>query len=138
MQNNEAEISEDSWQTVCERAALLRALWEADPNPRFGASRAARVLGLSSKQLNELLVERGLPPYGLLHQWYLAVWLHGQARKCSLARIGWRLGRDPATYYRFVERVVRTSWKDLMHFSENDMRSRALEEWTPHLGRRRD
>ena len=62
------------WKALLSKAVPLIALWSNDMNPRFGASRASRVVEFSAADvLCTWMRGRGLPPYQVLHDWYLVV-----------------------------------------------------------------
>lgn len=117
------------WNHVRARAAPLFALWQADPNPRYGASRTAKELGTSVTMLQADLRMSGLPPYDLLHEWYLLIHLVDLSQRSSLSRLAWKWGREPATYYRFAKRVSGTSWVLLNREGPDALRERAVHVW---------
>lgn len=127
-------IAQQLWDLVRKRAARLFSLWDEDPNPRFGASRAARALGMSESALSDLLTGLQLPPYGLLHEWYLVVRMREDAETTSLSRLSWRHGREPATNYRFIKRATRMTWSRLRLDPLWRVRLRAIEAWAPYIG----
>ena len=123
-----SRVSED-WDVICYAAAPLCALWERDRNPRFGISRAARELGMSETALREWLNRERLPPYDLLHEWYLVVRLLEDAQARSVSRCSWEQGREPATYYRFLKRATRKTLTALLADGVEAARARAVEIW---------
>lgn len=117
------------WDAMCRAAAPLCALWERDRNPRYGISRAARELGMTEKGLRDRLHRERLPPYALLHEWYLVVRLLEDARAASVSRCSWKQGREPSTHYRFLRRVTRQSLAQLQVEGVEKVRARAVKVW---------
>jgi hypothetical protein len=117
------------WDAVCRAAAPLCVLWERDRNPRYGVSRAARELGMTERALRHWMHREGLPPYTLLHDWYLVVRLLEDAREHSVSRSSWEQGREPATNYRFLARVTRMTLTELRAEGLDAVRVRALKVW---------
>ncbi len=68
-------------------------------------------------QLGRRLRAEGLPPYEVLLGWarVLDLLLAHQASGTSLRRSAVRQGRDPAVWYRLVERVTGYRWSALRH-----------------------
>lgn len=117
------------WDAVCCAAAPLYALWERDRNPRFGISRAARELRMTEQALRDRLQRQRLPPYSLLHDWYLVVRLLEDAETASVSRCSWEQGREPATNYRFLKRVTGRTLAELRVKGLESVRARAVEIW---------
>lgn len=119
----------DEWDATCRAAAPLVALWERDRNPRFGISRAARELGMTERALRDWMHREGLPPYSLLHTWYLVVRLLEEAQPSSVSRCSWNQGREPATHFRFLKRETGRTFSELLKEGVDAVRARALEIW---------
>lgn len=132
----EAQASDSSredaeWAAVIADCAPLLPLW-ASVDLTLSSRRAAHALGLGdSDALRDWLRQRRLPPYQSLRNWYYMVRLVELAEQGSLAR--WALSdeRDPATYYRFVEREAGMSWSSVRRRGVRFVRARALAVWSP-------
>jgi len=121
------------WDATRRAAAPLVALWERDRNPRYGISRAARELGMTEQALRDWLHREGLPPYTLLHEWYLVVRLLEDAQAHSVSRCSWEQGREPATSYRFLKRVTGRTWGELRAQGTEASRGRAVAIWSANV-----
>lgn len=117
------------WDTTCRAAAPLVALWERDRNPRYGVSRAARELGMTERALREWMHREGLPPYSLLHTWYLVVRLLEEAQPSSVSRCSRNQGREPATHFRFLKRETGRTFSELLEEGVDAVRARVVEIW---------
>lgn len=126
---SENEIA--SWRELKSSIGPLAALLDK-VDLAVTARRAAHALQLrDSAALHTWLLTRGLPPYRLLRDWYYVVRLVELVESGSLAEWTLRLGRDPATYYRFVARVTGENWRVLRLGGASSVRSRALAVWQP-------
>jgi hypothetical protein len=128
-EEDEASLVRAEWDAVCRAAAPLCALWERDRNPRYGISRAARELGMTERALRDWMHREGLPPYTLLHDWYLVVRLLEDAQAHSVSRSSWEQGPEPATSYRFLARVTRMTLAELLAEGVDVVRARVVKIW---------
>lgn len=128
-----ANNGEDQWYSVASEARQLIDHW-CDVDLSLSRRGIAARLGLSnSESVDRWLRSRRLPPYGLFRDWYYVVRLVEIAGETTLAKWALSQGRDPAVYYRFVERVVRAPWKDVRGRGVAWVRRRALDVWNPYL-----
>lgn len=84
---------------------------------------------MTEQALRDWLHREQLPPYVLLHEWYLVVRLLEDAQAHSVSRCSWEQGREPATNYRFLARVTRMRLADLLTEGVEAVRARAVEIW---------
>jgi hypothetical protein len=128
--NSDSEaLVRERWSIICRAAAPLCTLWESDRNPRYGLCRAARELGVTEQALRDWLHREKLPPYALLHTWYLVVRLVEEAHASSVSRCSWEQGREPATNYRFLKRETGKAIGELLEEGVEAVRARAIIIW---------
>lgn len=126
------EIDDElQWRRLLEACGPLVLLW-ASVDLTFSARRAARSLFLKdTRALLGWLVERRLPPYQILRNWYFVVRLAEIAENGSLSKWALQNGRDPAIYYRFIERTTGASWKVIREGGLKATRLRAIRVLSP-------
>jgi hypothetical protein len=107
---------------------------------------AATALGLpGARRLRRTILDRGLPPFRLLRDWWLVVVLL-QRREETEGALALHVlvgGRDPAPYFRMMRRTTGRTWLELCELGSAWARSAALRAWAPflhpapHCGQRR-
>jgi len=131
MYDTPSSDADTEWSMVMAACGPLPSLW-ASVDLTLSCRRAADALGVrNSDALRDWMRVRRLPPYRTLRDWYFVVRLVELAEGGSLARWALMDARDPATYYRFVERVTGMTWGTIRRTGVGSVRVRALDVWRP-------
>jgi len=122
------EIVDSEWISLLAPIVTLTSLWSS-VDLRLGVRAAAQRLSYSSTaELQRWLRSHDLPPYQPLRDVYYVVRLCEEAASGqSLAAWCLSRGRDPASYYRFIQRACGKSWGEISQIGLVDQKAEAID-----------